>query len=348
MDEKDQGKKNNSTINAEGVIVKFGQVIALNNFSTKVPNGIVGLLGPNGAGKSTFIKTVLGLVKPQAGKIRIAGLDPHVEITKVRDTIGYMPEHDCLINSMNSVELVSYMGQISGMTKVDAIQRTHEVLDFIGIGEERYRAISSYSTGMKQRVKLAQAIVHDPDILFLDEPTNGMDPQGREDMLALIEKIGASGKTLLVSTHLLHEVEQISSYVIIINEGMLVTEGPIEELMGKGDGRFAIKIRGNAENIQRFKDGLAQNHKVLSTIDESGQASITVNALLDSKPVFKLATDTSVQVRSIRPDVLTLEDVFVESFRVKDNDSEGSSNSSSLQGSDLVDNDNDGGTLNGD
>ncbi|MCK4757632.1 MAG: ABC transporter ATP-binding protein, partial [Thermoplasmata archaeon] len=155
------------TISSKDVTVSFGQILALDNFSVNIPAGIVGLLGPNGAGKSTFIKTLLGLLVPDKGSMTIGGHDTQAELALVRDMIGYMPEHDCLIDNFTAVELVSYMGQISGMVKRDAIPRSHEVLDFVGIGEERYRVISSYSTGMKQRVKLAQAIVHDPKILFL-------------------------------------------------------------------------------------------------------------------------------------------------------------------------------------
>ena len=193
-------------ISAQGLTVRFGTVVALNNFTIDIPKGIIGLLGPNGAGKSTFIKTMLGLVSPESGQMLIDKVNPRTDITKVRDNIGDMPEHDCLIGEMNPVELVTYMGQISGMEKIDAIQRTHEILDFVGLGEERYRPIESYSTGMKQKAKLAQAIVHDPNILFLDEPTNGLDPQGRDEMLNLIKKIGKSGKTILVSSHILHEI----------------------------------------------------------------------------------------------------------------------------------------------
>ena len=216
-----------TTITAKKVCVRFGQVVALSDFSVNIPKGVVGLLGPNGSGKSTFIKTALGLVQSQSGSIRIDGHDPVTEMLTVRDMIGYMPEHNCLIGSKNAVELVSYMAQLSGMTKTDSIQRTHEVLDFVSVGEERYRQISSYSTGMMQRIKLAQAIVHDPPILFLDEPTNGMDPQGREDMLALVKKIGASDKSLLVSSHILHEVEKVSDYAVIIRDGNLIMEGTI-------------------------------------------------------------------------------------------------------------------------
>ena len=299
---------------SDQLTVRFGEVVALNSFSTNIPTGIVGLLGPNGAGKSTFIKASLGLVAGDSGELTVKGLDPRKDTTRVRDMIGYMPEHDCLISSMNSVELVSYMGRLSGLSSKDAIQRTHEVLGFIGIGEERYRPIESYSTGMKQRVKLAQAIVHDPGILFLDEPTNGMDPQGREEMLDLIQKIGASGKTILVSSHILQEVERFSDYVVIINDGVQVEAGPIKELMGADGGRVRIKIRGEAEALARFEKALDDKYEVLSRSEEGGQLTLVVSGVESSKWPFELAMENIVQLRYYAPDTLSLEDVFVRAF----------------------------------
>jgi ABC-2 type transport system ATP-binding protein len=302
-------------VQATDVTVRFGPVVALDGFSTRVPPGITGLLGPNGAGKSTFIKTVLGLVEPLSGAILVDGLDPRREMTKVRDRVGYMPEHDCLISSMNPVAMVSYMGQLSGMTTKDSIQRTHEVLDFVLLGEERYRPTSTFSTGMKQKVKLAQAIVHDPRILFLDEPTNGLDPQGRDEMIDLIQKIGASGKTILVSTHILHEIEQISDHIVIIDQGRLVKEGPTKGLMASGAGRYRLKLRGAREAIAAFEDGIGDAFKVVSARDESGQMSLLVEGGGSTAPLYAAAGRTGVQVRYLGPDTLTLEDVFVGVFK---------------------------------
>ncbi len=301
-------------VQAREVTVRFGPVVALNMFSTQVPPGITGLLGPNGAGKSTFIKTVLGLVELESGEIRVDGLDPRREMTLVRDRVGYMPEHDCLIQAMNPVAMVSYMGQLSGMTQKDSIQRTHEVLDFVGLGEERYRPIKTYSTGMVQKVKLAQAIVHDPSILFLDEPTNGLDPQGRDEMLDLIRRIGSSGKTLLVSSHILHEIEQVSDHIIIINQGALVREGPTAELMHGTEDKFRIRVRGAAEAIEAFKEAISPSFQVLDSHDESGQISMLVQGEGGSSVIFAEAAKADVQVRYFGPDTLTLEDVFVSVF----------------------------------
>ncbi len=300
---------------ARNVTVRFGSITALNDFTTEVKSGITGLLGPNGAGKSTLIKTVLGLVEPETGTISVDGFDPRSEMTKVRDSVGYMPEHDCLIRSINPVALVSYMGQLSGMTRGDSIQRTHEVLDFVTLGEERYRPIKSYSTGMIQKVKLAQAIVHDPRIVFLDEPTNGLDPQGRDEMLEVIRKIGASGKTILVSSHILHEIEQVSDNIIIIDLGHLVREGPTASLMSPKEGQYRLKVRGSSEAIESFEKSIQPVFQVLSSRNESGQLSILVEGKGTSASLFSAADTAGIQLRYIGPDTLTLEDVFVSTFK---------------------------------
>jgi ABC-2 type transport system ATP-binding protein len=302
-------------IDTKDLVVRFGSIVALNSFSVGVPEGIVGLLGPNGAGKSTFIKAVLGLVNAESGTMSIDGHDPTKETTVVRDMVGYMPEHDCLINYLNAVELVSYMGQISGMSSNDAKQRTHEVLDFVGTGEERYRLISSYSTGMKQKVKLAQAIVHDPKILFLDEPTNGMDPQGREEMLALINKIGASGKTILVSSHILQEVEKVCEHVIIINDGALIKEGPMKTLMMGEKSIFRVKIRGPPEAILGFGKAMKEKFQVISIEDIEGQQTIVFKDTGDGINIFALASENGIQIRDFGPATRTLEDIFIEAFK---------------------------------
>jgi ABC-2 type transport system ATP-binding protein len=304
-----------NTIIATDITVQYDSVVALDHFSINIPKGIVGLLGPNGAGKSTFIKTVLGLVLPQYGKIMIDGLDPRTDVMSIRDRVGYMPEHDCLIDSMSGVEMVAFFGRLSGMRKQDTIPRSHEVLDFVGLGEERYRPISTYSTGMKQRAKLAQAIVHDPEILFLDEPTNGMDPLGREEMLNLIGKIGASNKSILVSSHILQDMEQICQHVIIINKGKAIIQGTMAALLDQGEGRKRLKIRGTPDSILKFMEHLRHKHEVISTSEEYGEMTIVIINREGSGGILKLARDDGVQVRAYLPDRITLEDAFIRSVK---------------------------------
>jgi ABC-2 type transport system ATP-binding protein len=302
-----------STVIARDVVMRYGSIIALDHFSIDVPTGVVGLLGPNGAGKSTFIKTVLGLVEPQNGEITVAGLDSRKDVLTIRDRVGYMPEYDCLVEGMTGIELVSYFGMISGMSKSDSMLRSHEVLDFVGLGEERYRPISSFSTGMKQRAKLAQAIVHDPDILFLDEPTNGMDPLGREEMLELIGRIAASNKSILVSSHILQDMEKVCDHVIIINNGKTVTEGDMKDLLGQQKGRKRLIARGRTVALASYVQYLRREHEVISVSEEYGQMTVVLVTKKEGGDIFAEAVNAGVQLRSYAPDRSTLEDVFIRS-----------------------------------
>jgi ABC-2 type transport system ATP-binding protein len=200
-----------------------GRVTALADLTVDVEPGVIGLVGANGAGKSTFIKIMLGLLAPTSGSVRVFGLDPTVEPDKVRTRVGYMPEHDCLPPDVSAAEFVTHLGRISGLPRTAARERASEALRHVGLYEERYRQIGGYSTGMKQRVKLAQALVHDPDLLLLDEPTNGLDPAGRDAMLALIHRIGTEfGISVVVCSHLLGEVERICDSLIAIEAGHLL------------------------------------------------------------------------------------------------------------------------------
>jgi ABC-2 type transport system ATP-binding protein len=303
-------------LSARGVTVHYGPVRALDGFTAHIPRGVVGLLGPNGAGKSTFIKACLGLVSLTAGTISVGGLDSRTQSLRIRDHVGYMPENDCLIPSINAVELVSYFGMMSGMTSKDSIQRGHEVLDFVGVGEERYRLIKSYSTGMKQKVKLAQAIVHDPPLLFLDEPTSGMDPRGREEMLELVRMIGASDKTVILSSHVLQEVEQVCHHVIIMSNGKLVAEGETSVLVAGQEDVQNLTIRGDESAVGRYIAALGRTCEILDRRDEGkGQVALRIRGNVTGGHVFKLAGENKVQVRYYRTERLDLEEVFLRSFK---------------------------------
>src|SRR5476649_1007104 len=201
-------------VTLEGVTVSYGRHAALTNVTTTFAAGAVGLLGPNGAGKSTMIKALLGFLVPERGQMRVLGLDVTRSPIEIRARVGYMPESDAHIPGMNAVSFVAYCGELAGLPHVDAMQRAHEVLFYVGLGEARYRNIETYSTGMKQRIKLAQALVHDPDLLFLDEPTNGMDPKGRDEMLELVRDLSQNkGVNLILSSHLLPVVEYAYDHV---------------------------------------------------------------------------------------------------------------------------------------
>ena len=207
-------------VKADQLSVRYGKNLALSEVTAVFPPGAVGLLGPNGAGKSTLLKSLLGFLVPEKGSMTVLGLDVARAPLEIRERIGYMPESDSHIPGMNAVSFVAYCGQLSGLPATDAMQRAHEVLYYVGLGEARYRNLETYSTGMKQRIKLAQAIVHDPDLLFLDEPTNGMDPKGRDEMLELIHDLAHhKNVNLILSSHLLPDVEYTCDHVVVMDKG---------------------------------------------------------------------------------------------------------------------------------
>src|SRR5215208_409566 len=233
-------------VTLEGVTVTYGTNRALRDVTSSFAAGAVGLLGPNGAGKSTMIKALLGFIIPDQGQMRVLGLDVRSAPLEIRGRVGYMPESDAHIPGMNAVSFVAYCGELAGLPRVDAMQRAHEVLFYVGLGEARYRNVETYSTGMKQRIKLAQALVHDPDLLFLDEPTNGMDPKGRDEMLELVHDLAhRKNVNVIVSSHLLPDVEFTCDHVIVMDKGQVAAQGPIEELKGPAGRVFELRIKGN-------------------------------------------------------------------------------------------------------
>src|ERR671935_332498 len=233
-------------VTLESVTVTYGRNPALRDVTSSFASGAVGLLGPNGAGKSTMIKALLGFVVPVRGRMRVLDLDVATSPLQIRARVGYMPESDSHIPGMNAVSFVAYCGELAGLPRVDAMQRAHEVLFYVGLGEARYRNVETYSTGMKQRIKLAQALVHDPDLLFLDEPTNGMDPKGRDEMLELVRDLAHNkGVNLILSSHLLPDVEYTCDHVVVMDKGQVATEGPIAGLKGHGGRVFELRIKGD-------------------------------------------------------------------------------------------------------
>ncbi|MBB5777066.1 ABC transporter ATP-binding protein [Nonomuraea jabiensis] len=214
----------------EGLTKRFPTVTAVDQLTVTVGPGVTGLVGANGAGKSTLIKILLGLLPPTGGAAKVLDLDVTAQGAEIRRLVGYMPEHECLPPDVSATELVVHLAQMSGLPRTAARERAADVLRHVGLAEERYRAVGGYSTGMKQRVKLAQALVHDPKLVFLDEPTNGLDPRGRDEMLTLIRRIGTEfGISVLVTSHLLGELERICDHVIVIDSGRLLRSSAIGE-----------------------------------------------------------------------------------------------------------------------
>jgi ABC-2 type transport system ATP-binding protein len=296
-------------VELQRVTVRYGSRNALQDVSAVFPPGAVGLLGPNGAGKSTMLRALLGFVPPIQGKLTVMGLDVATSPLAVRAHIGYMPESDGHIPGMNAVSFVAFCGELAGLPRADAMQRAHEVLFYVGLGEARYRNVETYSTGMKQRIKLAQALVHDPDLLFLDEPTNGMDPKGREEMLELIRDIARNkGLNVILSSHLLPDVEHTCEHVIVLDKGVVATQGSIDGLKGPGGSVVELRIKGESA---AFLPALAgAGFQIHDSDDDVMRVFVPVGH--DPQAIFALASFHRVQVRHFRASVETLEDVFAK------------------------------------
>lgn len=289
------------------VSVTYGKTQALNDVSATFAAGAIGLLGPNGAGKSSLLRALLGFITPDQGSMSVLGLDVRTQSREIRRRIGYMPETDAHIPGMNAVTFVAYCGRLAGLPAADAMQRAHEVLFYVGLGEARYRNSETYSTGMKQRLKLGQALVHDPDLLFLDEPTNGLDPRGRDELLALVQDLAHNkGVNLILSSHLLPDVEATCHHVVVLDRGRVATQGPIAELKGPAGRVFELRIKGD---LPAFVEVLS-THQMDCHGGDDDVMRVFVPAGMDAKDLFGLAARHGVQVRHLRPSVPTLEDVF--------------------------------------
>src|ERR1041384_1641149 len=238
-------------IELEGLAKRYGAITALADVTAVVDGHIIGLLGPNGAGKSTLLKCLLGLM-PYQGTARVLGLEAARDGALIRDRVGYMPEQEAFLSGMSAVELCTYAGELSGLPRTEAMQRAHAALYYAGLEEKRYQPIDGYSTGMKQRVKLAQALVHDPEILFLDEPTNGLDPRSRDEMLELILDLPTRRSCAIVlSTHLLPDVERVCDHAMIMHRGRVRFSGTVAELHGvRGrDTELHVAVKADAARL---------------------------------------------------------------------------------------------------
>jgi ABC-2 type transport system ATP-binding protein len=233
-----------------GLTKRYGtSVTALDSLSLELEPGIIGLVGANGAGKSTMLKLLLGLLEPTAGTVRVLDMDVRSQGPQIREFVGYMPEHDCLPPEQSATDFVGHMAQMSGLPRTAARERTAEVLRHVGLYEERYRAIGGYSTGMKQRVKLAQALVHDPRLLLLDEPTNGLDPAGRDEMLDLVRRTGTEfGIAVILASHLLGEIERVCNYLVAIDNGKLLRAAPLGTFT-EHTGVLAVEVEEGREQL---------------------------------------------------------------------------------------------------
>jgi ABC-2 type transport system ATP-binding protein len=286
----------------------FGSHQALKNVTCTLAPGRIGLLGPNGAGKSSLLKILLGLLPPSSGTGRLLGCDLTSAGQALRRRIGYMPEADALVPGLRGVDYVALAGELCGMSRRQAQRRAHEVLSALELEEARYRKLEEYSLGMKQRLKLAQALVHDPALLILDEPTSGLDPAGREGMLRLLEALGRDhGKSLIVSTHLLGDVERVCDSVIILNLGEILLQGKVDELPARRQNRYRLQIQGDPQEFCR--ELRLEGVEVLDE-NERGVLRVSVPPEWAVRNFFALADNQGVALRSLQQDDESLEELF--------------------------------------
>ncbi|NMC83580.1 MAG: ABC transporter ATP-binding protein [Armatimonadetes bacterium] len=303
---------NVATIN--NLTVRYGAKTAIEDLTADIPEGCVGLLGPNGAGKTTLLKTLMGFLKPAKGGGSVMDCRFDTQGLRIRQLTGLMPEQDCHIPGLSAVEFVAYAGELAGMPREQAMRRSHEVLEYAGLGEARYRPVETYSTGMKQRIKLAQALVHGPKLIFLDEPTNGLDPDGRDEMLALVRDIShGKGVNVVVSSHLLPDIERTCDTVIVMANGRVVEQGEISTLKQVAQKQVAVELRIASDEFVSALE--ARGARLLSA-----QGSHYRFALMDHEDdigrlLFETAKASGAQIRGFHPALRSLEDIFLEAVQ---------------------------------
>ena len=297
-----------SLIDLQNVTHHYGSHCALRGVTVSLAPGAIGLIGQNGAGKSTLLKILLGLVRPTEGTGAVLGRDIRGSGTELRGRIGYMPEAESFVPGLRGVDLVSLAGELSGMPRKQALRRAHEVLSYLGLEEARYRRSEEYSVGMKQRLKLATAMVHDPDLLLLDEPTAGLDPDGRDSMLALLASLATRhGKSLMLSTHLLGDIDRVCSQVVIVDRGQVRGVGRISELRSEYRGRYRLRWSGEATG---FLDSLRSAGVNVAVNGRPDEALAEVPESWPARRFFELANSSKLTLREVHPQEEDLEAVY--------------------------------------
>ena len=306
-----RASESDTIVETAGLTKRYGQQSALSTLDVAIPHGAAGLLGANGAGKTTLLRLLLGLTHPDSGTAMVLGYDTKREPIEIRQRVGFMPESDCLPRDVTAADFVGHMAEMSGLPARTARQRAADVLYQVGLDEERYRLIRGFSTGMKQRVKLAQAIVHDPGVVFLDEPTNGLDPRGRDEMLALINRIHRQlGIAVVISSHILEDIERICSFVMIVDNGRLLFAQSIGERAGE-EGEILVRVDARHDelasqlkhrglHVRMLDSGLDRTEMAVRPVSDE-----TYDAIRDN--VARL----DIGLRSLRPRASSLEDVYM-------------------------------------
>src|SRR5262245_29717239 len=296
------------TVTVTGIEKHFGSVHALRGLSVSFPAGAVGLLGPNGAGKSTLLKVLLGLLPADAGSAKVLGIDVKESPAEVRRAVGYMPEVDAYLPGLSGAEAVLFAGVMCGLPRREAQRRAHEILYYVGLGEARYRKAEQYSTGMRQRLRLAQALVHDPDLIFLDEPTNGLDPKGRDEVLRLIGDLAAThGKSVVLCSHLLPDVESVCRHVVVLRAGQVATQGDVTDIRRLEAGTFRVRVDGDRA---AFLAALADAGGVLKE-EQDEVLVVAIPADQSARFLFRAAATSGCVVRELSSFEQSLEGAFI-------------------------------------
>jgi ABC-2 type transport system ATP-binding protein len=295
------------SIEVKDLHFRYGKIVALDGVTVRLGEGAVGLLGPNGAGKSTLLRVLLGFLVPERGEGKVLGYDIRRDKALIRRSVGYMPESDCFVAGMDAVTFTAYFGELSGMPRQEAMKRAHEVLFYVGLGESRYRLLDTYSAGMKQRLKLAQALVHDPKILFLDEPTSNLDPNGRTEVLELIRDITTHKSIqVLISSHILDDIESLCETVVILKQGRVAAEGRMDDLRAIHRSLYEVRVKGDGA---AFRADLETGGNQVDVL-EDGLIKIYMPEAADRMDIFRAAARTGVQVRAFVKSQTSLEDLF--------------------------------------
>jgi ABC-2 type transport system ATP-binding protein len=293
-------------LRTRGLTKEYPRVTAVDDLDLEVPAGRVGLVGANGAGKTTLFRMMLGLSHPTAGTLEVCGIDVASDPIGVRSRLGYMPEHDCLPLDQTAADVVSTFGELSGLPARAARQRASDVLDLVGLDEARFRPVGGFSTGMRQRTKLAQAIVADPELVLLDEPTAGLDPMGREEMLGLVARLGGLGISVLLATHLLDDVQQVCDHVVMLDGGRLVVSGATGSLLER-TGLLTVDVGTEREGLVAR---LAE--RGLTATTESGLIEVQITGDDDIDVVRDAVADLGLPLHRMTTRLTSLDEVFLD------------------------------------
>jgi ABC-2 type transport system ATP-binding protein len=292
-----------------GLTKRYPSAVALDGLTVEVPRGLVGLVGANGAGKTTLFRLLLGLARPTEGTVEVCGHPVAADPVAARSRLGYMPEHDCLPLDQSAADVVATLGEVSGLPARAARKRASEMLDLVGLDEARFRAVSGFSTGMRQRVKLAQALVGDPELVLLDEPTAGLDPTGREEMLALVARLGGFGISVLLATHILDDVAQVCDHVVMLDGGRLVLGGPTQNLFE----RTGIVVVEVGEGAAALAAALAARGVGAVAVEVAVEVTVDGDGVLDA--IRDTVAELGLPLHKMTSRVTSLDEAFVASER---------------------------------